>query len=826
MMHADSAHSANDVRNIFTHKLDTEWKRTAVCGRRYVLIHRLKRWMNERDHEHHPTNAGQLLRAAYSSYNRNRVQPVDSRDIAKCLLIFAILLQNGRGELVHLFKEAGIDDARLPRLSTYDFRLLQGLSRAERMELEDLFERDRWAFCPVEIKSDMKKASIDARSIMPFCKKEGINGKGGTATVFQVLIQEEFIAERLQEKILHSRIEDDELGVCYELALKTYNTEEFYRWETDAFLVLKDQPGMVQCICSYSLTNYGESDKKNVSPYGHHILLEFGELDLDEFFCDSDPPAHPLEIIGFWEEFFKVADALRRLHFSEFKNHDGPQGLLHGWHADIKPDNILRVHGEFKLADFGFAKIQKSREDSRAFLEGGTQTYGAPEFERQARGTRTAVSQAIDIWSFGCVLSVAVTWVVLGFQGVLQYERLRRAAILQLRKRQQLDKSISTPTANDAFHDGKTVLPEVLDWFEYLRYAFRRSDFVCEDILDLVRDSMLLPDPGRRMNSSRLCGKLSRTLLAAQHNLDEQIKGGKVNQIRSTIVDILHDDSNDAQVGSDVGSAMTKLPKAKASRKLFVSSTAGPSNPGMSQYMSAEEKKRRVGKSERLERKPLLKTAHRAVQHSQAFPKVSKHSTESSSNPTIAEDTEITASPDSVANAQEENIPLGEGDVTALPSKTDNATGANGASRMPLPSPQPSPLYPASGFGAIEVPLPPSPSFVAANGNVIGIDLPAGSSPQPALAAATNTEESTPTGGSRDQALPRDQIPILDTFGDQNCGRMRAMCPGLDVFKVGQNLNTGQVGGRLRNFLKKPKKDQFLQDFIKDRDIVSHSAKP
>ena len=58
------------------------------------------------------------------------------------------------------------------------------------------------------------------------------------------------------------------------------------------------------------------------------------------------------------------------------------------WHADIKPDNILRVKGRFKLADPGFAKFKKSEaiekledqtkrlRDQTTMIHGGTRTYG------------------------------------------------------------------------------------------------------------------------------------------------------------------------------------------------------------------------------------------------------------------------------------------------------------------------------------------------------------------------------------------------------------------------------------------------------------------
>lgn len=47
------------------------------------------------------------------------------------------------------------------------------------------------------------------------------------------------------------------------------------------------------------------------------------------------------------------------------------------WHADIKPDNILIVHGEFKLADPGFVKfVKKTDKDPAEVLPGGTETFG------------------------------------------------------------------------------------------------------------------------------------------------------------------------------------------------------------------------------------------------------------------------------------------------------------------------------------------------------------------------------------------------------------------------------------------------------------------
>lgn len=52
------------------------------------------------------------------------------------------------------------------------------------------------------------------------------------------------------------------------------------------------------------------------------------------------------------------------------------------WHADIKPDNILLVRGDFKLADPGFARFEQKEafeklgRERKTMVHGGTMTYG------------------------------------------------------------------------------------------------------------------------------------------------------------------------------------------------------------------------------------------------------------------------------------------------------------------------------------------------------------------------------------------------------------------------------------------------------------------
>jgi hypothetical protein len=119
----------------------------------------------------------------------------------------------------------------------------------------------------------------------------------------------------------------------------------------------------------------------------------------------------------------------------------------------------------------------------------------------QPDGTVSGVPQSIDTWSFGCVLSVAATWVVLGFQGVRQYEKLRELASTNNKSK----------VRHDRFHDGFQVLPDIRKWHDYLRGHLRPSDTTTSLVLDLIEHKLLLTDPSSRPDLDELCETLLET---------------------------------------------------------------------------------------------------------------------------------------------------------------------------------------------------------------------------------------------------------------------------------------------------------------------------
>ncbi|KAJ0318460.1 hypothetical protein COL5a_010693 [Colletotrichum fioriniae] len=184
----------------------------------------------------------------------------------------------------------------------------------------------------------------------------------------------------------------------------------------------------------------------------------------------------------------EISGALASIHTVEI---DGREYLT--WHGDIKPQNILRVNDRFKLADPGEASMQLKTtgitEPQKIKSAGGTRTYAAPEKAAFLDGfsqKKPDVPQTSDVWSLGCVFSIAATYVVLGQQGVLIFNQLRREAIFN-----------ATGNSSDAFHDGENVLKEVQYWHTYLREATRRTDAYTDTILNIVDNFMLVPGESR-----------------------------------------------------------------------------------------------------------------------------------------------------------------------------------------------------------------------------------------------------------------------------------------------------------------------------------------
>jgi hypothetical protein len=186
----------------------------AICGRTYIRTAKFTKWLRSKIGPGSiTTQATRLLHAAY----HHRIQPglpISSEQISAgehgCLLVFSILLELHLGHLVHHFQRQDIVDKHLP----IDLRSLQ--AKIWLMDREDLpnaeslperFEKAQWRYCPAIF--DLGVGWDHPRNkIIPICKKEQINDKGGTARLWQIAVQKEFVGHRLREAVSNSMFHD------------------------------------------------------------------------------------------------------------------------------------------------------------------------------------------------------------------------------------------------------------------------------------------------------------------------------------------------------------------------------------------------------------------------------------------------------------------------------------------------------------------------------------------------------------------------------------------------------------------------------------------
>jgi len=126
------------------------------------------------------------------------------------------------------------------------------------------------------------------------------------------------------------------------------------------------------------------------------------------------------------------------------------------------------------------------------------------------------VSQKFDLWSMGCVLSEAATWIVLGNRGVQQFRHVRIQASGNANADLSLDDSVDDIQGIDQFHNGTEVSHAVRDWHRYLRHAMRMCDPVTCLILDMAEGSLLVANAMDRITSIELVGQMKKIIDAAE----------------------------------------------------------------------------------------------------------------------------------------------------------------------------------------------------------------------------------------------------------------------------------------------------------------------
>jgi len=87
----------------------------------------------------------------------------------------------------------------------------KNVSVSNALKLAMRFDEMQWRFCPAILELGMSR-EFGRDRVMPICGKEEINTKGGTAKLWQIKVQEEFVDPKLRNAALSAKFPDENFG--------------------------------------------------------------------------------------------------------------------------------------------------------------------------------------------------------------------------------------------------------------------------------------------------------------------------------------------------------------------------------------------------------------------------------------------------------------------------------------------------------------------------------------------------------------------------------------------------------------------------------------
>ncbi|KAK1622636.1 hypothetical protein BDP81DRAFT_455193 [Colletotrichum phormii] len=422
---------------------------------------------------------------------------------------FAILVLIGRVDAIAAFRQNHIGDAQLPLAfsptpggktstlvrsmatrSSFDLSLM-GLSHYESI----LFEEMQWKFlAPVLARADLdgEPREFPESTILPFVVPDLPRGTQWPRNNCSN-------NSRIYQAHLHDGHHDFSASIVAVKELLNAGPED-YRREVDALKTFggPDQPHVIELLTTFKR---GET---------YYLVFPWAENDLHGVFtepasslpCGSANAVKPATLTA--KQMLGVAEALKAIHYCRLKKRSskGYQEPTEGgggaYHGDIKPENILVENGQWKLADFGLSRISRGTDLSLCDRPVGcSPMYRAPEHD-----VGTFDGQKADIWSLGCVMSVAATWMTLGRKGVKKFSANR-----QTKAGGRPDNSFFEVSKDQEQGTRVKLKAAVSHWISRLHRAPRASTFT-HDLLDLIRDKMLEVDGSKRTSCSDVVSSL------------------------------------------------------------------------------------------------------------------------------------------------------------------------------------------------------------------------------------------------------------------------------------------------------------------------------
>jgi serine/threonine protein kinase len=431
-------------------------------------------------------------------------------------VIFAILLfARGRQEVrvlqqfLDLVLEATTDD--VGPLQFTDINLPVPLATATaRFPLQGVeFYNKQFRFCAVTLMKREEVIYKDDRSRcpLPYLEQKMI-GQGAFGQVWKV---------RIEQGHIQSRHDRTTTTVAVEYARKDFelNRERAFYDEREILNTILDQPRRHKHIMvALASLAYGTT---------YSLFFPLASCNLWEYLNGvvvegRFPPTDWDQKSDIFRRGVNLAGALAFLHH-EFRNQK--LDVFSCYHLDLKPHNILVFDAympseTWKITDFGLSRVKGRGVDGEEDVELVLPILGRAQrrtkrlrepstLNRRGEGTYLApecslpngrVSSSSDVWSFGCIFSLVMSYIDSGPSGVLAFARQRR--------RQEHGDSFYT------IKSGKPKLSSVvIAWFDQLKHRARASPFPMEHeiacrTLDFLQKNVLHPIRDQRISSKEV----------------------------------------------------------------------------------------------------------------------------------------------------------------------------------------------------------------------------------------------------------------------------------------------------------------------------------
>ncbi|ETS80775.1 hypothetical protein PFICI_08304 [Pestalotiopsis fici W106-1] len=545
--------SVSDFVDLFLfHKQVKQCTRISVFRkhRSFLLMDRLRSWMQEpvESHGHiQISRASSLLEklyperepfeGAYQDYGKHLVS--GSKQSLIDILVILLQISTDALLLIDRFYQRQVFDSDIPNIIRYPSNLddiVQGSIYYKSHDLKNVIGKFMTLAHKITASQNLNLGhgqDVPLGMILPFTVQQSI-GHEGKSDVFRVEVPAESMPGYIIEYIsygpsldtLHARKKRfDKEPLTYELVLKRMEHEEDWKREVEFHRAADGAKGIVKCFGSWKTARRNDHE--------YYLLLESGWENLEYYFLTYSPPTATTEILDFWTNFRDIAMTLKCMHTLEISS-AGTKKTYFGWHGDIKLSNFLLCpysEGDemtyvIKLTGFGFAKLEEAiagdQMEATTPLHGGTEEYGGPERIDPTTGKiddNKRVTRRFDVWSLGCAIYEAATWIALGAEGIEQFRLLRK-----IKDNHAQDLNYEDIRGNEEFHLRAKVASVVDIWHGYLLSVLRNQDCITGPVLEIAKRYMLQADPAHRASAEELVNLLDNALAQAHSDAPKYSK--------------------------------------------------------------------------------------------------------------------------------------------------------------------------------------------------------------------------------------------------------------------------------------------------------------